>query len=107
MPRQSDRAASRGDGYLTETLRVRLTPNDMAWLDSVARGMDPPVDRSYVARAIIVAWRCVGPDVLETFRGLQLPHEAQESIRGQQGERKRRAHGDDASGPASTGSPVL
>ena len=90
MPRQGDRAASHGDGYLTKTLRVRLTPNDMAWLDSVARGMDPPVDRSYIARAIIIAWRCVGPDVLDTFRGMQLPPEAREAIQGHQGERRRR-----------------
>lgn len=62
------------DHRLTERLVIRLTPNEMAWIRAVARGMDPPVSESYVARGCIVGWRQITTHpLIESLKPLTVP----------------------------------
>ncbi|MGH8981609.1 MAG: hypothetical protein ACRDWE_11450 [Acidimicrobiales bacterium] len=64
----------RSDHYLSEKVTLRLTPNEMEWVRSVARGMNPPVSESYVIRAALVGWRQVtSRPLIESLRPLPEP----------------------------------
>ncbi len=45
------------DHYLSERINVRFTPNEMEWIRSQARGMNPPVSESYIIRGCVVGFR--------------------------------------------------
>ncbi len=72
---------SHGDHYLSASVIVRLTPNELEWIDTVRRGLNPPVSRSYMVRSTLVAFRHLYETPLKDLLK-PLPSEAQAEIRG-------------------------
>ena len=72
---------SHGDHYLSASVIVRLTPNELEWIDTVRRGMNPPVSRSYMVRSTLVAFRHLYSTPLGELLK-PLPPEAQKEIQG-------------------------
>lgn len=70
----SDGERSRSDDYLSEKVWVRLTPGERAWVQAVARGMDPPVSEAYVIRGALIGWRQITTHpLIESLKPLPIP----------------------------------